>query len=129
MKKNEISEFESLQGQLESFHQELSNLAKKNPNDALNKFKLGLVNSVLESGNAFLGNERKPFKNFEKFDEAAMPSNSDVLVVLAQYLSTFEKLRADNIEMQHGRWYWRTEEARSGDLTIRTAPPRKLRDE
>jgi secreted Zn-dependent insulinase-like peptidase len=129
MKKKEISEFEVLQGQLESFHQELTALAKKNPNDALNKFKLGLVNSLLQGANTFLGNTQKPFKDFEKFDEAALPSNSDVLVVLAQYLSALEKLRADNIQMWRGVWYWRTDEDKSGDPTIRTGPPKKLREE
>lgn len=126
MKKKQINEFESLQGQLESFHQELTGLAKKNPNDALNKFKLGLVNSLLQAANIMLGKERKPFADFEKFDEAAMPSNSDVLLVLAQYLSAFEKLRSDNIVNQHGYYYWRAEDEPNDKFTIRTTPPKKL---
>src|SRR6266704_1211023 len=97
MKKNEIDEFETLQGQLQAFHTEMNTLVKKNPNDALNKFKLGLINSVLVKANSFLGKVRLPFAEFQSFDESAMPSTSDVLMILAQYLSAFEKFRADNI--------------------------------
>jgi hypothetical protein len=127
MKKVEVDQFESLQSQLESFHQELSVLVKKSPNDALNKFKIGLINSLLERSNKFLGN-RKPFGDFAQFDEAAMPSNSDVLLIISQYLSSFEKLRSDNIRVHAGYWYWRIEDADADaeNARYRTAPPRKI---
>lgn len=127
MTKKEISEFEALQGQLESFHQELTGLAKKNPNDSLNKFKLALVNSLLQRANDFLVKPRRPFKDFEQFDETAMPSNSDVLLVLSQYLSALEKLRADNISNHHGWWYWDAEGDPLDKPTIRTIAPKKLK--
>ena len=84
MKKDQIDEFERLQGQLQAFYEEMNTLAKKNPNDAVNKFKLGLVNSVLTKANNFLGKDRRPFGDFDCFDEAAMPSTSDVLVIISQ---------------------------------------------
>jgi hypothetical protein len=59
MKKKEIDEFETLQGQLQAFHTEMNTLVKKSPKDALNKFKLGLVNSVLKKANTFLSKERQ----------------------------------------------------------------------
>lgn len=121
MKRKAIDEFETLQGQLESFHTEMNTLVKKNPNDALNKFKLGLINSVLIRANSFLGKARLPFAGFQSFDESAMPSTSDVLMILAQYLSAFEKFRADNVYVEFGEdWYWH------GDEKIPTSPPKKL---
>lgn len=120
MKKAQIEEFEALQGQLQAFYEEMNGLAKKNPNDPLNKFKLGLVNSVLKKANSFLGKARLPFAEFELFDDAAMPSTSDVLVILSQYLSAFEKLRAENIYLSDA-WYW------AGGDEIPTAPPKKLK--
>ena len=98
LKKNQIDEFERLQGQLQSFYDEMNMLAKKSPNDALNTFKLRLVNSVLVKANTFLGNGKRPFGDFEQFDEAAIPTTSDVLVLVSQYLSALENLRAENIE-------------------------------
>jgi hypothetical protein len=122
MKKEQVDEFETLQGQLQAFYEEMNTLAKKSPNDAVNKFKLGLFNSVLTKANNFLGKDRQPFADFECFDEAAMPSTSDVLVIISQYLSAFEKFRTEHIRDEGlGQWYW------SGSGQIPTAPPKKLR--
>jgi hypothetical protein len=100
-------------------------LVKKSPNDALNKFKLGLINSLLEKSNKLLRN-KKPFGDFDRFDETAMPSNSDVLLIVSQYLSSFEKLRSDNIRMDSGYWYWNVEDADWESERYRTSPPRKI---
>jgi hypothetical protein len=124
MKKREIDEFEILQGQLRSFSEDLNTLAKKSPNDLLNEFKLGLVNSVLQKANTFLGNTRKPFPDFEQFENAALPSNSDVLVMVSQYLSAFEKLRTENITRTSTSWFWVIDGER--DSSRRTAPPKNL---
>jgi secreted Zn-dependent insulinase-like peptidase len=124
MTKKQIDEFETLQGQLESFHREMNTLVKKNPNDALNKFKLGLINSILKKANAFLGRNKRPFGDFEQFEEESMPSTSDVLMIISQYLSAFEKMRADNIYQKAGvRWMWICADS---DDDLRTAPPKKL---
>jgi hypothetical protein len=124
MKKKEIDEFELLQGQLQSFSDDLNTLAKKSPHDELNKFKLGLVNSVLQKANTFLGNTRKPFADFEQFEDASIPSNSDVLVMVSQYLSAFEKLRTENITWTSTGWFWVIDGER--DSSRRTAPPKNL---
>ncbi|MEI9476589.1 MAG: hypothetical protein WCO26_08445 [Deltaproteobacteria bacterium] len=55
MKKNDIDRFEKTLTQLEALHSEVSVLSKKSPNDGLNEFKLGLVNSVLQEANSLLG--------------------------------------------------------------------------
>jgi hypothetical protein len=124
MKKKQIDEFETLQGQLQSFHGEMNALVKKNPNDPLNKFKLGLINSVLAKSNAFLGEDRRPFGDFDEFDQDSIPSTSDVLMIVSQYLSAFEKLRADNISQKSAvRWVWLCDDSADD---IRTAPPKKL---
>ena len=128
MTRKEISEFEALQGQLQSFHLELTTLTKKSPNDALNKFKLGLVNSALKRANVFLGKGRRPFAGFEEFDDTVLPSNSDVLMIVSQYLSSFEKLRADNAKMFIGNWYWICSDDPSDRPSIRMAVPRKIDD-
>jgi hypothetical protein len=124
----EISEFEALEGQIESLHQELSTLVKKNPSDLLNKFKLGLINSLLTRSNALLGDQRKPFSDFVQFDTDALPSNSDVLLVIGQYLSALEKLRADNIYQEYDTWYWYHTDAsgKKKQSTKQTAPPKRI---
>ena len=78
MTRKQISTFEAVQGQLQSFHQEFTTLTKKSPNDAVNKFKLGLANAALRDANAFLGKGGRPFASFEQFDEELLPTNSDL---------------------------------------------------
>lgn len=122
MKRNQIDEFETLQGQLQAFHKEMGALVKKSPNDALNKFKLGMVNSVLKKSNTLLERNRLPFADFELFDEAALPSTSDVLIMISQYLSAFEKLRTENIRVDVGGWFWIIEDEPENKRGMRTGP-------
>ena len=102
MKRKDVDRFEKTVAQLEALHSEISVLSKKSPNDGLNEFKLRLVNSVLQEANSLLGDTYKPFPDFLAFDRDAVPSNSDVTFILAQYLNCMEKLRSDNIYILHG---------------------------
>ena len=45
-------------------------------------------------------------------------------MMLTQYLSCFEKLRADNVEQNVGYWYWVIDGERSN---IKTIMPKKLK--
>lgn len=48
MKKEDVERFEKVTGQLDGVYEEITSLSKKSPNDGVNKFKLRLVNKVLE---------------------------------------------------------------------------------
>ena len=126
MEKKEIEVFEKLNGQLDGLYDEMSALSKKSPSDAVNEFKLKFVNQLLSEINAFLRNEYKPFAEFNKFEEDDLPTNSDVVLMLSQYLNCMEKLRADNIKFDDFRtWYWVVNK-RTSD--IETAPPKKIKE-
>ena len=102
---DEVEQFEKLEQQLHSFLVEVSELSKKKPNDALNKFKLKFINSALERLNKVLGDQR-PFTDFELFDVDELPSNSDVLVILAQYAASALRFRSDNTLKKDYNWWW-----------------------
>jgi hypothetical protein len=126
MNSDEISEFEQLQAQLQSLYTEIGALSKKKPDDAVNEFKLKLINQVLKRANSILGEQNCPFDDFLYFNSDSIPTNSDVVLILSQYLNCLEKLRADNITQQarDNNWYWVID----GKISrIRTAPPRKLK--
>lgn len=125
MTKQEVDNFEKLQSQLEGLHNEISALSKKSQNDALNKFKLKFVNKIISDSNELLGDNYKPFSDFDTFDENDMPSNSDVAMMLTQYLSCFEKLRADNVKLDFGYWYWLIDGKQS---IIKTVMPKKIKE-
>lgn len=123
MNRDQISSFEKIQIQLESLHDELSQLSKKSSNDALNKFKLKFVNKTIVQANEILGKNYIPYDDFELFDEETLPTNSDVTMILGQYLNCMEKLRADNITSEFGTWYWVVDKKAT---EIKTAPPKKI---
>ena len=118
--------FEKVHTQLEGLHNEIGSLSKKSQNDALNKFKLKFVNQALSDANKILGSAYKPFNDFEQFNEDDMPSNSDVTMMLGQYLNCMEKLRSDNITIRSGRWFWFLD--KNKETEIRTAPPKKINE-
>jgi hypothetical protein len=127
MKMKDVDKFEKTVAQLEALHSEISVLSKKSPNDGLNEFKLKLVNSVLQKANSLLGDTYKPFPDFLSFDHDTVPSNSDVTLILAQYINCMEKLRSDNIYRPSGSyWYWRVDGEDPSKPSIRTSEPKKL---
>lgn len=121
--KEDIERLEKTIGQLKGLNTEIGALAKKSPNDAVNPFKLKLVNKVLESGNAVLGNKYKPFDEFEIFDIDDAPSNSDVMMVVAQYMEEAERYRSDNVIQDYPNWVYMI----NGKLSqIASGPPSKV---
>ncbi len=124
----EIENFEKVFFQLQGLHTEIGLLSKGKPNDALNKFKLKLINQVLADANKILGERYKPFPDFYIFDEDELPTNSDVTFIISQYLGCMENLRVDNIEYNRqwmgkknaATWYWK-------DTEIITHPPLNIK--
>ncbi|MEH2533909.1 hypothetical protein V1277_006795 [Bradyrhizobium sp. AZCC 1588] len=124
MKRDDVDTFEKLKGQLDSLYEEISTLAKKAPNDAVNSFKIKFVNAVLAQCNTFFGQKYKPFSDFDVFETDELPTNSDVTFILSQYIECAEKFRADNIEYdEFEKWCWKVDNAQ---FQIKTSPPRKL---
>lgn len=136
MNRSNVDIFEKLSGQLLSIYEEISLLSKKNPNDAVNKFKLKFVNKLISQSNEYFEEKYKPFDDFDNFDEDDIPQNSDVVFILSQYLQCFEKQRADNVVIRGGIWYWHVEGDENendnvdddGMVLIRTVKPKKLKD-
>ncbi len=123
LNRDQVDELEKLIGQLDSFHSEITILAKKSMNDAVNPFKLKFINTTVKSCNKLLGSKYKPFDDFDQFDTDEVPSNSDITFIISQYMQSMEKFRSDNLKMDAGRWVYNIE----GDgHTVRTSPPAKL---
>ncbi|MBM6500193.1 hypothetical protein [Flavobacterium macrobrachii] len=129
----EVDVFEKVQTQLEGMYEEISLLSKKSQNDGLSLFKLKFINKILIDSNKVLGTRYKPFEDFEIFDENNIPTNSDVAMILTQYINCFEKLRTDNIYSEskyngnkyENHWYWKINNKQSEKL--KTSEPKKLK--
>ena len=104
--KDDIKKLEKTIGQLRAIHCEISLLSKKSPTDAVNSFKLTMINKIIEMANHVLGETYKPIDDFEKFDDDDVPSTSDVVFVVAQYIKEAERLRDNHIMPQRGKWVY-----------------------
>lgn len=120
--RQDVESFEKVQAQLHGLYDELVVFAKKTPDGAVNKFKLKFVNQILIYANKILDSKNKPFADFDAFDEDLLPTNSDVVMILSQYINCLEKFRAEHIVLDY-HWYWLIAGKQSD---IRTAPPKKL---
>ena len=124
MKKLEPEVFEKIDGQLKSLHEEISILSKKSPDGKINTFKIQYINAIIAQANDLLKKDYIPLPGFTQFDSDMLPSNSDIVFVLSQYINCMEQLRAENITIDgSGRWYWKADGKKSD---IRTALPKKL---
>ena len=95
--RDEIERLEKTIGQLGAIHREISVLSKKSPHDAINPFKLRMVNRVIEVANDVLGQAYVPIDEFTQFEDDEAPSTSDVVFVVAQYIEEIERFRRDNV--------------------------------
>ena len=87
--------FRKIQGQLKALHEEVSTLSKKKPDDGVNLFKLKYINQVLTEANAILDDNYIPLAGFSTFDEESLPTNSDVVLILSQYIECFDRQWTD----------------------------------
>lgn len=122
----QIADFEKILAQLKSFYVDTNVLVKKNPREEMNTFKLKLINKVLVKANAIVG-DSKPFADFTEFNiDEDMPNNSDVSMILGQYISCMEVIKKDNVHPYSGRWYWKTtDDAESREIS--TSAPADLK--
>ncbi|MBK9997330.1 MAG: hypothetical protein IPO99_09355 [Nitrospira sp.] len=120
---DDVRDLEKLIVQLQGVHIEISMLAKKAPNDGLNLFKLKLVNNILAKGNSILTGHYMPLENFTTFDESALPTNSDVTMVLPLYIEQAERFRSSNMVYRDYTWRYLVNGAAS---QIEGSPPTKI---
>lgn len=98
--------FDTCEEQVKGMYEEIGLLSKKKPDGPVNKFKLKLINQLLAKVNNLLSNEYSPFDDFSAFDEDDLPTTSDVVFILSQYLKGMNKFRYDHTHYNSGIWYW-----------------------
>jgi hypothetical protein len=121
-----IEKFEKVQGRLSAFHGEIGLLSKKSPDAKLNDFKLKFINAAILDANELLKDNR-PFDEFEQFDSNSLPSHSDVVMILAQYITCLDDIRTNHISfdsLHSKQWYWNLGNGEDGPVT---SPPLKTK--
>jgi len=118
----DVPRCEKVTVQMQQLAADFFELSKKAPDAPVSLFKLNFINEKLRDANTMLVATFKPMETFEQFDDTALPTNSDVVMVLGQYLKCLEQWRSAHIHLEKqggypSRWVWNIE----GE-TIATAP-------
>ena len=95
MKKEDIERYEELLSKLMSIKNDVALLSAKKPDEQLNLFKIKRINDVLTKINTLIGKD-KPYEDFETFDEVALPTNSDALMMINLYLTGMSRFKKHN---------------------------------
>jgi hypothetical protein len=112
---DKINKFEMLFPMVNSDLNEIRELSKKKQDEPLNKFKVKTINKKLEQVKVILSDE--PTSEFlELLDEDTLPSNSDAVLMISQYIKSMEQFKAKyytldssdfSVMMEH--YSWKTE--------------------
>lgn len=106
MNEEQANLFDKIEDQIKGMYNEIGLLSKKKPDGPINKFKLKFINKIIREANNLLGEEYVPFEDFSEFEDEELPSASDVVLMLAQYLKSMDKFRFDNTQLRYGTCYW-----------------------
>jgi len=105
LRRSDVDEFGAVSAQLTTMRNDFVVFAKTKPDNALNKFKIRAANELLHRANEILGNA-KPLSAFTELFEEDLPSNSDLAVVLSQYIAALETWRSAHVTKSGYDWYW-----------------------
>ena len=90
--KKSVEQYELLTPLLESTYREMSELSKKKPDTLLNTYKIKMINRILEPLKELLKNETI-IQYLDILDTDDLPSNSDVVIILSQYIEAKKMFR------------------------------------
>jgi hypothetical protein len=98
--------YEVIMPLLEAMRAEFLELTKKKPEAVLNKSKIKIVNRLLEKCRIVLALEQS-LEYLDLIDEDDFPQNSDVALMLSQYVVTMHQFRSTYYgwEGEESRWF------------------------
>lgn len=103
-----VEKFEMLSPMLEAVFIEIQNLSKKKQNDSLNELKVKMINKILENFKEMLVDE-PTIQFLDLLDDQTLPSNSDCVLILAQYRSALRQFKSEyyhgDIFSSEKRWH------------------------
>lgn len=106
----QVKQYETIYPLLSSTYEEMKSLSSKKQDGVLNHFKVKNLNRLIDTARELLKNETV-LEYLEKLDEETLPQNSDVVLMLCQYIDGLNQLRTNNqITDKHYHTKWKTQE-------------------
>lgn len=107
----EVNQFLMLRELVTGLYDEMKDFAKKSANEALNEFKIKSLNRVLSPLKELMKDQ--PTALFlDVLDETSLPTNSDVVIILSQYLTAMQNFedRYYRLDIFKHKKRWNTKE-------------------
>lgn len=112
----EVKKFEMLYPMLDSDIAEIRELSKKKQDEPLNPFKVKIINKKLEQIKTLLNNEPSS-EYLELLDEDTLPTNSDAVLMLTQFINAMRQFKkkyyesdGSDIDVFGAKYTWKTKE-------------------
>ena len=116
IRRQDILIYKKVVEQMKTLKEEFTVLSKSKPDNPLNQLKVEIVNERLKDANRLLVGDHKPFSSFEEFNSDRLPTNSDVLLILSEYIAALGRWRAEHVYQDALYiWHWRTLD---GDIEV-----------
>ncbi|MEH2373064.1 hypothetical protein [Nostoc sp.] len=90
---------------LHAMRSEFKELSKKKPEAVLNKSKMKIVNRLLQSCRKILASEAS-FDYLDLIDEDDVPQNSDVVLMLSQYVAAMNQFHSTYYGSDGEKYRW-----------------------
>jgi len=101
--KAQVERYQLLYPILEKVSIEVKELSKKKQDGVLNKLKIRMINRILEEIKTVLVDE--PTSQFlDLLDDETLPTNSDTVLILAQFQAAMDVFRGKYYHRPTGRW-------------------------
>jgi hypothetical protein len=109
-----VKKFDMLFPMVNSDLNEIRELSKKKQDEPLNKFKVKTINKKLEQVKIILS-EEPTIEFLELLDEDVLPSNSDAVLMISQFIKALEQFRtkyytkdSSDFEILEEHYSWKT---------------------
>jgi len=106
MNENQAIKFDKIEYRLNSIYVEFDKLSKKKPDSVINTYKLKQINDLFREANNLFDEGNISIEKLSLFDDTELPSYSDVVIVLTQYLEVLDYFRYRHTFLEYGSHYW-----------------------
>ncbi len=107
--KVDITKYEMINPLLISAYEEMKVLSSKKQDGVLNNLKVKMINKLINSAREILVDEIN-MHYLDILDEDMLPQNSDVVLILSQYIESLNQYRRKNtVRDRFGALAWRTQ--------------------
>jgi len=107
--KAQVEQYDMLLPILESVFEEIRELSKKKQDGALNEIKVKMTNRILSKVKSIL-NDDPTIEFLDLLDEEALPTNSDAVLIIAQFKAALQQYKTKHFEYNGRKWQWTTKD-------------------